>query len=113
MIPKRFPKLTYPKIFARNAAGKIISPTLAIARMVRQTRPWVSAASAGRRQLRSTQTRKTDRTQHLAEKYEPGQHRERRREYSELTNEIHDDDRIEDWIRITYPVAVEEPVRLG
>jgi hypothetical protein len=60
MSPKRFPKLTYPKIFARNAAGQMISPTLAIVRIVRQTRPWVSAASAGRRQLRSTQTRKTD-----------------------------------------------------
>ena len=113
MIPKRFPKLTYPKIFARNAAGKKISPILAIARIIRQTRPWVSAASVGKCQLRSTQTRKTDAAQHLAEKYEPGQHRQRRREHSELTNEIHDDDRIEDWIRIDVPVAVEEPLRLG
>ena len=59
MIPKRSPKLTYPKIFARNADAEKIRPILAIARIIRQPRPWASAVSVGKCQLRSTQTRKT------------------------------------------------------
>ena len=60
MTANRFPKFTYPKIFARNAAGKIRRPIFAIAWIVRQMRPWVSAAFVGKCQLRTTQTRKTD-----------------------------------------------------
>src|SRR5215469_16715075 len=101
MIPKRFPRLTYPKISARNAAGKRTSPILAIARIVRQPRRSVSTASVGRCQFRSTQTRTTDAPSTCPRNINLANTGRDAASKTELTNEIQDDDRIEDWIRIT------------